>query len=525
MIMALIVLPASGAWAQRMTPESFALVNNSYDQQNPVLSPDGKTLYVTIANHPENIGGKRDPGDIWISVWTGTQWSAPVHGGTVLNDAAYNGVAGFSADGRQMVLLSHYNTTGDGPARTQGIAVSRYQGDGWTKPENLNIPYFQNKSALVSGYLSDDNNTLVFAAETYGTYGVEDIYISRRGADGRWSEPRNVGNTVNTQFQELCPSLSADGMTLYFSSNGRKGYGSFDVYQSTRLDDTFTHWSEPVNMGANVNTTGRELYYRRYERGGFMLYTSTLNSDGYGDVKYYRPDDALPVDTTNTSPAVVRLEEVTPVTKSEQGIGVHGRVLHARSGESVAARITFQEETADGITPASVTVQATVAQGYTTRVPSTKRYTVKIESPGFISAMEKLDVQTYAMRELEMNFNLKPIEVGTTVNLKSVLFEQSKTVLLPASYAELDVVVAFLRDNPNVRIELAGHTDNRGIPAQNIKLSQARVDRVKEYLVSKGIAQKRITGKGYGGTRPIASNDDEDTRQLNRRVEFTIKKL
>jgi outer membrane protein OmpA-like peptidoglycan-associated protein len=128
------------------------------------------------------------------------------------------------------------------------------------------------------------------------------------------------------------------------------------------------------------------------------------------------------------------------------------------------------------------------------------------------------------MNDLEMNFNLQPVDVGTTVNLKGVLFEQSKTTLLPQSFDELDVVVSFMKSNPRVKIELAGHTDNQGMFSKNIKLSQERVDTVKEYLVSKGIDDKRITGKGYGGTKPIASNDKEETRKLNRRVEFTIIK-
>ena len=139
--------------------------------------------------------------------------------------------------------------------------------------------------------------------------------------------------------------------------------------------------------------------------------------------------------------------------------------------------------------------------------------------------MEKLDIQTYEMKELEMNFKLQPIEVGTTVNLRDILFEQGKTNLLAQSYPELDLVVSFLKSNPKVKIELAGHTDNRGIPSQNVKLSQARVDKVKSYLVSKGIEGKRISGKEYGGSKPIASNETEETRQLNRRVEFTIKKF
>jgi outer membrane protein OmpA-like peptidoglycan-associated protein len=124
-----------------------------------------------------------------------------------------------------------------------------------------------------------------------------------------------------------------------------------------------------------------------------------------------------------------------------------------------------------------------------------------------------------------MNFKLQPIEVGTTVTLKNVLFIQSKPELLPESYPELNVVVQFMKDNPHVEIELSGHTDSRGSFRQLMTLSQQRVNRVKSYLVSKGISSKRIVGKGYGGSKPIASNDTEETRMLNRRVEFTIKKL
>jgi outer membrane protein OmpA-like peptidoglycan-associated protein len=122
-----------------------------------------------------------------------------------------------------------------------------------------------------------------------------------------------------------------------------------------------------------------------------------------------------------------------------------------------------------------------------------------------------------------MNWNLQPAERGTTVNLNSVLFEQSKANLLPESFSELDLVVNFLQSNPDVAIELSGHTDNRGVHRDNVKLSQDRVEKVKEYLVSQGIDAKRISGKGYGGTKPIANNENAETRKLNRRVEFTIK--
>src|SRR5690606_36410351 len=142
---------------------SLLTLNSPFDEQNAVLSPDGRTLYLTIANHPQNVGGKRDPGDIWISTWSNGQWSSPTHGGTVINDRGYNGVAGFSTDGSQLFLLGHY------AAKTQGISVARAAGAGWSRPENITIPYFQNKSRMVGGYLSSDGNVFVFSAETYGS--------------------------------------------------------------------------------------------------------------------------------------------------------------------------------------------------------------------------------------------------------------------------------------------------------------------------------------------------------------------
>jgi outer membrane protein OmpA-like peptidoglycan-associated protein len=461
----------------------------------------------------------RDQGDIWVSILAeNNQWSAPVHAGSVINDNAFNAVAGFSADGSQMFLLSHYGSGGN-TARTQGISMSRNTGNGWSKPENISIPYFQNKSGVLSGFILLDLSVFVFSAETYGTRGVEDIYVSVKTSSGTWSEPKNLGGTINTQFQEITPFLSSDGKTLYFSSNGRKGMGSFDIYSSVRLDDTWANWSAPVNMGSVFNSEGRELYYRIHQLG-YSTYATTKNSDGYGDIRIFLPDEPFRKDTAVLAAVdtAVRIVELPRETADDKNVRVYGKVSNSKSGEVINARILFQAPAAERST------QATSA-GYSIQLPSTYEYVLKIEADGYVSAMEKLDVHTYEMKELEMNFKLQPIEVGTTVNLNDVLFEQGKTNLLTQSYPELDLVVSFLKTNPKVKIELAGHTDNRGIPSQNVKLSQARVDKVKSYLVSKGIEGKRISGKGYGGSKPIASNETEETRQLNRRVEFTIKKF
>lgn len=511
--------------AQWLDNNSFRLVNSSYDEQDPVISPDGQTLYFTIGNHPQNMGGKKDPGDIWISRLSGNEWTAPVNAGSLLNDRSYNAVAGISMNGTQLFLHGHYDPSG-GIAKTQGISISSNSGNGWSRPANINIPYFLNKSGTLNGSITPDNSIFVFSAETYGTHGVDDIYVSVN-TNGKWSEPKNLGTTINTQFQELSPYLSTDGKTLYFSSNGRKGSGGFDVYSSTRLDDSWTNWSEPVNMGASINSPGRELYFRFFSGPGFALFTSTINSDGYGDIKIHRPEvppvrDTATVVVQATPDTVVRIVEVKYDSAQEQPdtrIKIYGKITSTKTGEPVSATISFA---GFGI---NNTITTSSASGYEVLIPSTEEYTIKIEAPGYVSTMENLDVHTYEMQELEMNFKLQPVEIGTTVNLKSVLFAQTKADILPESFPELDMVVNFLNSNPNVRIELAGHTDNRGIHQDNVKLSFQRVNKVKEYLVSKGIDPKRISGRGYGGTKPIASNDTEESRRKNRRVEFTIKKF
>lgn len=516
-----ILLISTRLFAQpSILAESFRLVNSPFDEQAPVISPDGTTLFFTRCNHPENTAGKTDPGDIWISVLIEGVWSAPVHGGPALNDKAYNAVIGFSADGSQLFLVGHYSETGS-TARTQGISVSRKTPTGWSKPENIFIPYFLNRSTFNSGFISANGNVFVFSAETYGSLGVEDIFISVKDANGTWSEPRNAGRAVNTQFQELTPSLNEDGSRLYFSSNGRKGFGSFDVYYCTRLDESYFSWSDPVNLGTTINSEGRELFFRNYSTGGFSVYTSTKNSDGYGDIKLYRPGeiqrDTLVVSNRVKPDTLITFKEKS-YTVSDTELRIFGKVTDSKTGKPIDAQLTFTS------VEKKINAEAKSEMGYGVVVPSTVAYAIEVTAPNYVSTLEKLDLHTVELKELEMNFRLQPVEVGTLVTLKNILFIQGTPELLPESYAELNLVVEFLKANPQVEIELSGHTDNRGSYRALLELSQKRVNRVKSYLVSKGINPKRITGKGYGGTKPVASNDSEETRQLNRRVEFTIKK-
>lgn len=502
-ILALIV---SAGQAQTLTPEVLATFNSTYDEQNPVLSADGNYFFVTRTNHPQNIGGLKDPGDIWIAHYNGALWGPLQHGGTQLNDKAYNTVIGTSPDAQQL-FIAHHQSKGGEPVKTQGISVVSFNGSTWVNPVNISIPYFHTRSATLQGRLSRDGQYFVYAADTYGTSGVEDIYMVQRDLDS-WTEPRNLGTTINTSFQELSPSLNNTNDTLYFSSNGRKGAGSFDVYFSARLDDSWRNWSEPVNI-QEVNASGRELFYSKL-RNGNALYTSTINSDGYGDIKLYLSGKP-PVKDTVSIPVVI-----TPPAVPDK-LRLKGRILDAKTSQGIAADLLFTSSTERESRKAGRGL-------YEVNLTGSQEYHVIIEAKGYISSYQTLNLTANQSGELEIDFRLQPIEVGTTVNLKNVLFKQSSTDLLPESKEELDVVVSFMKTNPNVKIQLSGHTDNRGVHKDNVKLSQARVEKVKDYMVSKGISGKRISGKGFGGLKPIASNDSDESRKLNRRVEFTIVK-
>ena len=499
-------------------PDPLGAVNSIYDEQNPVLSPGGNVLFFTRGHHPGNAGGKRDAGDIWYSVLQpGRTWSEPKNA-KALNDAKWNTVLGISDDG-DILLFGHYSRSGE-PVRTQGVSLAKKRGATlWEKPVNLDIPYFKSRSNTGGGHLSANGQVLLLSLEGYGTKGVEDLYVCRKRADGGWSEPKNLGPVINTKYQELTPFVSEGTDTLYFSSNGHGGKGSMDVFMARRLDDSWTNWSRPVPV-ESVNTEGRELGFRQYEL--FSLYSTNQNSDGYGDIKIYSEGDIdslmkkLPI-LDDTAFYVQGSEEKSALDRHST---VFGAVYDASSKQKLDAELTITS--LEGEFPGKA--ESTGGDDYSVVLPGGNSFVIRADAAGYISARKEIEIPVGENEPLEINFLLEPISVGTKVNLKNVLFEQSKPAIAEGSYAELDLVADFLSQNPTVRIKLEGHTDNRGDAKQNLKLSKERVNAVKDYLVNKGIAKKRISGKGYGGAKPIADNNDPATRKLNRRVEFTIIK-
>ncbi|HEY8402825.1 MAG TPA: OmpA family protein [Cytophagaceae bacterium] len=476
-------------------------VNSVYGELTPVITPDGKGLYFTRTYSPENTGGATDYQDIYFSSFVNGQWSKAVNIGKPVNNQAPNAVCAVSPDGNSLLLMNTYDSKGG--ASGMGLSISYRTKEGWSVPDKVNVRNYYNKSSFNEYFLSSDNKVLLLALERDDTYGTRDIYVSFLEDNNIWSTPKNIGPVVNTPGTELSPYLAADGVTLYFSSTGHPGYGKNDIFVTRRLDDTWTNWSEPVNVGMPVNSKGMDAYYSVPASGDYAYFISEENAIGKADI--------------------FRIKLPTPV-KPKPVILIYGKVLNSKTKEPIATGITYRDLDTD---KESGIARSNPSDGsYKIALPYDKVYSFFAEKEGFYSVRDTITVPPNTVyREIERNIYLTPFQVGEDILLNNVFFVRSKPDLLPSSYPELNKLAKILKENPTLEIELAGHTDNVGNPDLNIELSQQRVETVKNYLVSKGVSAERITGKGYGGARPIADNSKEETRRLNRRVEFKIVKF
>ncbi|MBC7448311.1 MAG: PD40 domain-containing protein [Hymenobacteraceae bacterium] len=480
--------------------------NTKYTEVRPMLSADGKVLYFARQESPDNMGGRDDGQDVWschLKDEKNQEWADAKNLGKPVNQQGPNGVASVSADGNSLLLINKYQPSGG--VTPDGASVStRTKSGSWSFPKPLNILDWYNKDKnQVDFYMANSGKTLLIAAERDGTVGGLDLYVSFLQQFGIWSKPLNIGTSINTKGEDFAPFLASDDKTLYFASDGRGGYGKTDIFMSKRLDSTWTRWSTPKNLGSNINSKSRDEYYTVSAQGKYAY----LISDRTGVEK---------------SRDIYRIQ-LEPEFRPEPVILVTGRVLDQNTQKPITARVRYEslvtgEELGTAVTnPEDGT--------YTIVLPAGVTYGYMAEADGYLAVDENLDatkINEYTIKQQDLY--MVPFEVGQTIKLNNIFFEQSRHFLQKASYLELNRLAKLLRDYPTVEIILEGHTDGQGDAKLNLQLSVDRVNEVKRYLNSKGISKARIATIGYGGTRPIASNAEEETRKLNRRVEFKITK-
>jgi len=475
-------------------------INTDVTEIAPIISPDGQTLYFARGYDRSNAGGYYDEADIWYSKkQPDGSWGRARNIGYPLNNDGINVVVNATPDGNTLFLEGLYNSDGSFKSDA-GISVTHKTSDGWSVPEKVRITNFYNDNQYETYFFTTDQKVLILAVERDDTYGDLDLYVSFRRSNGSYTEPKNMGAKLNTFGDEGTPFMSPDGVTLYFSTSGLRGYGSNDIYMTTRLDDTWLNWSTPKNLGQTINTNDWDTYLSLSARGDTAFLVSTSNSYGWEDIFTI---------------------ELSPQMQPDPVVLISGKVLDNTTKRPIGATITYIDINSGqevGIAQSNPTTGE-----YKIILPYGKFYSFRANASNYIAQSENIDLRNVSdYQEITRNLYLSRFQVGEVIVLNNVFFEQGESDLQTASHDELNRIVKIMQDNPTMKIELRGHTDNRGNAQLLMQLSQDRVNAVKDYLVSKGIAENRIVAKAFGGTQPINLNDTENEHAKNRRVEFKI---
>lgn len=503
-------------------------INTNAPEYSPLISADESMLLFT-SRRPDTYGGGIDPEDnlyfedIYVSYNDGKRWSVAKNLGKPLNTKNNDATVGLAPDGTQLFTFNGKINNGD-------IYVSKLKGSEWTAPDDKPMKkYINTEYHETSASFSFDGKTMYFVSDREGGFGGHDIWVSHWDYDKeRWGPPRNLGSVVNTEYDEEGVFMHPDGRTLYFSSCGHNSMGGYDVFKTVMNDDGT--WSKPENLGYPVNTPDDDLFFVMSGSGKHGYYSSAAE-DSYGDLDIYMITFRGP-----EKPPILHNEDnllanVAPVGESVVAEKVEiktmrltilkGTIKDALTNDPVEAQIEIIDNTKNEVV--SVNSSNSVTGKYLVSLPSGRNYGIAVKAEGYLFHSENFDIPAATgYQEIVKDILLNKLAVGQKVILRNIFFDFGKATLRPESYAELDRLVKLLNDLPKLRIEVSGHTDNKSSLQFNQKLSEARAKAVVDYLISKGISPSRLEYKGYAYLQPIASNDTEEGRQQNRRVEFKV---
>jgi len=475
------------------------VINSKYPDYVPAISAD-ETVLVFTSRRNNTTGGKKDPQDnqyfedIFISVKSDdTTWTTPqILAGSGINTESHDAAVGLSPDGQELFI---YKVTGkDGGDLYQSTLV----GSVWSAPKNLG-PNINTAAWEPSASITSDEKVLFFTSDKKGGFGGRDIYMSKVQPNGEFGPAVNLGPKINTPLDEDAPFIHADGKTLYFSSKGHSSMGGFDIFYCTINTETGDINAEPKNIGYPINTSGDDVFFV-WSADNKRAYFSSAREGGYGDKDLY----VLERDEAKSELVVFK----GTIMSCEKDKPVGGTILVTDLGTGKAV----------GIYTSNVTTGK-----YTVILPAGKNYAITVEAPGYAFYSKNINIphlDHYV--EMKDSICLEPLTVGTTFVLNNVFFDVDKATLRPESMTELDRLLDILQKNPTIRIRISGHTDSDGSDEHNLKLSNDRAHSVKNYLVSKGIDEKRLEYKGFGETRPVKPNDTPENKQLNRRTEIEV---
>lgn len=460
-------------------------VNKFPMQYFPVVTADQQQLFFT-----RRLGTGADDEDIVVSQKNNGRWTSPNPISQKINTKSNEGSCSVSADGRYMIFVA-----GDINGHTD-LYEARKVGDDWSQPRNLganiNSPYWDSQPSL-----SADGQELYFVSARKGGIGGSDIWYSRKDSVGKWMRAVNLGNTINTKFDEESPFIHVNNRNLFYASNGLPGFGGYDIYMSELGG---SGWQQPTNLGAPLND---------YED----QFSFVVTSDGKSAL-YSREEAGMKSKIYQTSvPKEFQIKS--------KGNVVKGFVVDAQSKKPIGSEVElFDLKTNKRI---SVYASDSINGNYLIVIPGKSEYALHVSEPGYLFYSLHFNYEVKDQEQpLIINIALQPIQKNAVTILNNIFFESNKYEVTAKSIPELEEVVKFLNANPSTKVEISGHTDNVGDEKYNQLLSQKRAQSVIDYFLNKGIASDRLTKIGYGSKSPIQPNDTEEHRQANRRIEFKI---
>lgn len=545
-------------------------VNTANHEAAPVISPDGKDLYYFVAL-PDGTQ------EVWVTKKGESGWSDGKKLGSPINKGKANQVFGVLPDGTLFIR------GGKGKDEVGFSLVS--PGGSLTELKVTNFKEMMRGKFYGATMSSDKKHIIIYFSEAPASP-RSDLYISHLQDDGTYSKP--VKLKITDGSDEFGPFLNPNDKTLYYASDRSdpNKQGGADIYRAERLDDTWNNWSKPVNLNKPINTAAADDYYTIDAQGN--VYTARANSRVDGGnldifmlvpkiVKInlngivYNEKTKAPI---NASDVKVSVDGIAPISLKTTSAGkfdtklpeTNKYVINASASGYLPYNESFDLPLINADTTISVDVYLTpvakplilsgtvynkktnkpipakidmivkpdrqnviridVDNGdYTHQVGKKGWYVMTATSEGYINAADSIEIGTDGdVTQFSKDLYLQPIEVGLTVKLKNIYFDNDKTTLKPASFTELAKVLDFLTANPKISVEIAGHTDSNGSDEHNNALSQGRSEAVVEWLIGQGIDVSRLTAKGYGESKPIDTNATKEGQANNRRVEFTVVK-
>jgi outer membrane protein OmpA-like peptidoglycan-associated protein/Tfp pilus assembly protein PilF len=470
-------------------------INTTLDEYWPSLSVDERTIVYTVRlpKEPEvGIKGTKWQEDFYTSTRNedGT-WSKGIPVGSPLSTVFNEGAQSLSSDGKTM-----YYTICQGDC---DLYFSTINSDGsWGHPLKLHPAINSEKSSEKQPSISPDGQMLYFVSNRPGGLGGFDIWVSVKNPNGVWGNAVNLGQPVNSPGNEQSPFIHFDNKTLYFSSNDHIGMGGQDIFVSHLTDSG--KWSEPLNLGYPINTC-------KNEEG---LVVNAIGKTAYYSSNYI-PDKGMDIYTFELYP------EIQPIPSSY----VTGTIRDYTTLKPVEAHISLIDLQSKRETMNSY---SSVTGGFMVCLPSDNSYALFAQAPGYLFYSENFNLKgLYSFdKPYHLDVLLKPVRQGEVTIMRNVFFETDSYELLPESTVELDRVVETLSQNPTIKVEIGGHTDNQGAPDYNQKLSERRAKSVVDYLLSKSVSPERVSWKGYGESQPVAPNSSPEGRAMNRRTELKI---